>query len=255
MAGQVQVGGQRVDKPGHLIDDQAEITVTGGLPFVSRGGLKLAKALDRFPIDLTDRVALDVGASTGGFTDCLLQRGCRHVSAIDVGYGQLAWSLRQDPRVTVLERTNVRHLTADVLYADDRAWATLAVIDTSFISLRLVLPAVLALLEPPQAIVALIKPQFEAGRADVGKGVIRDPRVHERVLREVLAAAEAFGLGLQGLDFSPIRGPEGNIEFLAYWQKGPATLQADVPALVAMAAHPATVAMPEGEVSEGPTEG
>ncbi|MBC7541253.1 MAG: TlyA family RNA methyltransferase [Candidatus Sericytochromatia bacterium] len=235
MAGQVQVAGQRVDKPGTMVAGVAAVTVTGGLPFVSRGGLKLDKALDRFPIVVADRIALDVGASTGGFTDCLLQRGCRHVYAIDVGYGQLAWSLRQDERVTVIERTNVRHLAPEVLYADGRVRASLAVIDTSFISLRLVLPAVLGLLAAPQEIVALIKPQFEAGREDVGKGVIRDPQIHARVIRDVLAAAETFGLGLQGIDFSPLRGPEGNIEFLAYWRAGAESIPLDVAALVATA--------------------
>lgn len=235
MAGQVQVGGQRLDKPGHLVDDQANVTVAGGLPFVSRGGLKLAKALDVFAVDPAGRIALDVGASTGGFTDCLLQRGARQVYAIDVGYGQLAWSLRQDERVTVLERTNVRHLQPAELYAEGAPWADLAVIDTSFISLRLVLPAVMALLAPPQTIVALIKPQFEAGRDDVGKGVVRDPQVHQRVLQEVLAAADGLGLGLRGLDFSPIRGPEGNIEFLAWWDAGEASLTPDLPALVSRA--------------------
>jgi 23S rRNA (cytidine1920-2'-O)/16S rRNA (cytidine1409-2'-O)-methyltransferase len=236
MAGQVQIGGQRVDKPGHLVDDQSVVSIAGGLPFVSRGGLKLAKALDVFPVATADRIALDIGASTGGFTDCLLQRGARHIYAIDVGYGQLAWSLRQDERVTVLERTNVRHLQPGELYAEGAERATLAVIDTSFISLRLVLPAVKALLAPPQTIIALIKPQFEAGREDVGKGVVRDPQIHRRVLEEVLTAAAGMGLGLHGLDFSPIRGPEGNIEFLAWWESGPDAVTADLAALVAQAA-------------------
>jgi 23S rRNA (cytidine1920-2'-O)/16S rRNA (cytidine1409-2'-O)-methyltransferase len=236
MAGQVQIGTQRVDKPGQLVDDQSVVAIAGGLPFVSRGGLKLAKALQVFAVSPDDQVALDIGASTGGFTDCLLQNGARHVYAVDVGYGQLAWSLRQNPRVTVLERTNVRHLQPDGLYPEGAPRATLAVIDTSFISLRLVLPAVLALLAPPQTIVALIKPQFEAGRDDVGKGVVRDPQIHRRVLQEVLTAAEGLGLGLQGLDFSPLRGPEGNIEFLAHWAAGTPAIEPDLGALVAAAA-------------------
>lgn len=240
MAGQVSVAGEKAQKAGQLVDELAPISVPEPMPFVSRGGLKLAKALAQFDVEVRGRVALDVGASTGGFADCLLQNGARHVYAIDVGYGQLAWSIRQDERVSVFERTNIRHLTHPQLYGDNGLEADLAVIDTSFISLRLVLPAVLYLLEPPKDVIALIKPQFEAGKADLKKGVVRDPLVHERVLTEVLAAARGMGLGLQGLDFSPIRGPEGNVEFLAYWREGEDAIHPDLAALVKEATATAT---------------
>lgn len=210
-AGQVLVDDRVHDKPGMGVSVDAEIRVRERLPYVSRGGLKLAAALDAFAIDVTGVVAADVGASTGGFTDCLLQRGAAKVYAIDVGYGQLAWSLRQDERVVVMERTNVRYL-------DDLPEPVgLATIDVSFISLRLVLPRVAGWLTPAGQIIALIKPQFEAGRENVGKGgVVRDADVHRRVLHEILSFAEGTGLCVRGLIPSPITGAEGNVEFLAW---------------------------------------
>lgn len=218
MAGIVFVRGQMVDKPGTRVDPEAPVVVRGaGLPYVSRGGLKLERALRRFGIDLTGRVVLDVGASTGGFTDCALRHGAARVYAVDVGYGQLDWNLRRDPRVVVLERTNIRQLTPEVLGAAPDFFT----VDVSFISLKLVLPRVDGLTAAGAAGVVLIKPQFEAGREQVGrKGVVRDPQVHSQVLFAVLQASCALGWGLKGLTPSPVRGPEGNIEFLAYLQKG-----------------------------------
>jgi len=210
-AGQVLVRDRVHDKPGMGVSVDAEIRVRERLPYVSRGGLKLAAALDAFAIDVSGFVTADVGASTGGFTDCLLQRGAAKVYAIDVGYGQLAWSLRQDERVVVMERTNVRYLD------DLPAPVDLATIDVSFISLRLVLPRVAGWLKPAGHIIPLIKPQFEAGREDVGKGgIVRDPDVHRRVLHKILTFAEGQGLRLRGLIPSPITGAEGNVEFLAW---------------------------------------
>lgn len=211
MAGEVLVDDKPVTKPGTLVAGDANVRVRETLPYVSRGGLKLEAALDAFGLDPAGMVAVDVGASTGGFTDCLLRRGAAHVVAVDVGYGQLAWKLRADPRVTVLERTNVRHLQA----LPDGRLADLAVVDVSFIGLRLVLPAVARFLAPGGRIVALIKPQFEAGRGRVGKGgVVRDPEVHRQVLAEVLNWAVAQGWAVEGLIRSPITGPKGNVEFL-----------------------------------------
>ncbi|HEX3031684.1 MAG TPA: TlyA family RNA methyltransferase [Bacillota bacterium] len=214
MAGLVFVANQRVDKPGALVPVDAEIRVQGAaIPYVSRGGLKLAKAIQAFSLSLMDKVVLDIGASTGGFTDCALQEGATRVFAVDVGYGQLAWKLRQDPRVVSLERTNIRYLEADKL----DAVPDLATIDASFISLTLVLPKATELIRPGGEIVALIKPQFEAGRDKVGKkGVVRSPQVHIEVIEKVIAFAESLGLQVVGLDFSPITGPEGNIEYLLY---------------------------------------
>jgi 23S rRNA (cytidine1920-2'-O)/16S rRNA (cytidine1409-2'-O)-methyltransferase len=212
MAGQVRLDGRLVDKPGTACTAQQRLEITGqDLPYVSRGGLKLEAALRELGIDVRDRVCLDAGASTGGFTDCLLQHGARRVWAVDVGYGQLAWKLRQDPRVTVLERTNVRWLTrAQVPEPID-----LVTIDLSFISLRLVLPALLALLRPGGRIVALVKPQFEVGRGLVGKGgIVRDAALHQQVLGELRALAEAGGLVHEGTLPSPITGAKGNREFL-----------------------------------------
>ncbi len=221
MAGEVTVEGQVVDKPGARVAVAARLTVAGGLPYVSRGGCKLAAALDAFGLDVSGWIAADVGASTGGFTDCLLQRGAARVYAIDVGYGQLAWKLQQDPRVVVMDRTNARYLERLPEVVD------LATVDVSFISLRLILPTVAGWLRPDGRIVALIKPQFEAGRRQVGKGgVVRDPAVHRAVLQEIVAWAQAQGLGLQGLLRSPITGPAGNIEFLAHWQPGTASSEA-----------------------------
>jgi 23S rRNA (cytidine1920-2'-O)/16S rRNA (cytidine1409-2'-O)-methyltransferase len=186
------------------------------LPYVSRGGQKLAAALAAFAVPVTGKIAVDVGASTGGFTDCLLQHGAAQVFAIDVGYGQLAWKLRADPRVVVLERTNIRHLAQ----LPHGTLADLAVIDASFISLALVLPPTLNLLTGNGEIVALIKPQFEAGQKDVGKGgVVRETKVHARVLQETLDLATALGLTVAGLIASPLRGPAGNVEFLVWLRR------------------------------------
>jgi len=211
MAGQVMVDDRVVDKPGTQVSQEADITLKETLPYVSRGGLKLEAALDRFAIEVTGVIAADVGASTGGFTDCLLQHGASKVYAIDVGYGQLAWRLRNDPRVVVMERVNVRYLESLPEPVD------LATVDVSFISLELVLPPVISFLEPHGDIVALIKPQFEAGRKQVGKGgVVKDPAVHRAVLRKVLLWAEGHGLAVRGLIASPLKGPAGNVEFLAH---------------------------------------
>lgn len=218
MAGLVFVDGERVDKPGHQVKAEVKVQVQGNkLPYVSRGGLKLAKAIKEFNIDLKDRVVLDIGASTGGFTDCALQNGARLVYAVDVGYGQLAWKLRSDPKVISLERTNVRYLEPEAL-SERPSFAT---IDVSFISLALVLPRVNLLTEPVAEGIALIKPQFEAGRERVGKkGVVRDPAVHVEVIEKILGVVNELGWQVAGLDFSPVRGPEGNIEYLLYFTKG-----------------------------------
>jgi 23S rRNA (cytidine1920-2'-O)/16S rRNA (cytidine1409-2'-O)-methyltransferase len=216
LAGDVLVSGAPSTKAGTLIDEDAEITLrVPDHPYVGRGGIKLAGALDAFGIQAAGVLALDIGASTGGFTDVLLQRGARHVVAVDVGHHQLAWKLRQDPRVTCLEGVNARHLTADALPADMRRF-DLVTIDVSFISLRHILPVVPPLLEPAGRLVTLIKPQFEAGRHDVGPGgIVRDETVHARVIADVTSAAAAVGLERIGLDPSPIEGAEGNREFLA----------------------------------------
>ena len=232
MSGLVYVNGQKSDKPGTPVSDGAKIEVRGAAcPWVSRGGFKLAKALEVFEINPAGYVCIDCGASTGGFTDVLLKNGAARVYAVDVGYGQLAWSLRTDARVTVMERTNARNLTPDMFPES----MDMAVMDLSFISIRLILPAVHALLKPEGECVCLIKPQFEAGRADVGKkGVVRDRAVHERVLNEMLEFFPAAGYTLTGLDYSPIRGPEGNIEYLAHLKKGEhAGISPDIAALVA----------------------
>lgn len=224
MAGSVRVAGQPASKPGALVDEAAELEVTAALPYASRGGYKLAHALDSFALSPAGLVALDVGASTGGFTDVLLQRGAERVYAVDVGYGILDYRLRADPRVVVLERTNIRHLEQ----LPDSALAACAVIDVSFISLKLVLPAVQRLVTPDAWVVALVKPQFEAGAEQVGKGgVVRDPAVHRAVLREALTAASDLGLPPRGLARSPITGPAGNVEFLAWLQPGGATFDVE----------------------------
>lgn len=218
LAGEVTVDGEVRDKPGQRIPAESAIAIRQTLPYVSRGGLKLAAALDTFGLAMAGLVAVDVGASTGGFTDCLLQRGAARVYAIDVGYGQLAWKLRTDPRVVPLERTNIRYLE----HLPGNELADLAVIDTSFISLALVLPATLRLLKPAAQIVALIKPQFEAGKEQVGKGgVVRDPRIHRRVIEETAGLAGQLGLGVAGLTVSPAPGPAGNVEFLIWLQRPP----------------------------------
>ena len=216
MAGQVLVNEQINDKAGMDVPTDAVLRVRASLPFVSRGGVKLAAALDEFQLDVQGLVAIDVGASTGGFTDCLLQRGVRQVYAVDVGYGDFHWKLRTDARVTLLERTNIRHLAQ----LPAGALCDLAVVDASFISLASVLPATLRLLTPTAQIVALIKPQFEADRADVGAGgVVRDAAIHERVLLETIALADSLGLPMLGLTVSPLVGPAGNVEFLIWLDK------------------------------------
>ena len=219
MSGQVFVEGRRADKPGQSVSADAAVELRGGLAYVSRGGLKLEKAMKAFPITLEGAACGDIGASTGGFTDCMLQNGARKVYAVDVGYGQLAWKLRSDPRVVCLERTNARYLSREqVPEALD-----FASVDVSFISLKLILPPLAALLREGGQIVSLVKPQFEAGREKVGKnGVVRDPAVHLEVLERYLDHAREAGLTVRGLTWSPIRGPEGNIEYLGFLEKGPA---------------------------------
>ncbi len=218
MAGQVLVNEQKIDKPGTQVPPDAAIRLLGDkLRYVSRGGLKLEKALQIFPISVKGLTLADVGASTGGFTDCALQNGAAKVYAIDVGYGQLAWKLRSDERVVNMERTNVRYLEAGSLPEQVDA----ATIDVAFISLDKVLPAVHKILKPEGFVIALIKPQFEAGKENVGKkGVVRDPAVHEAVINNVIDFAKAEGFGVAGLDFSPIKGPEGNIEYLLHLTLG-----------------------------------
>jgi len=217
MAGQVVVDDHVADKAGQMVPVDADIRLKGEtLPFVSRGGLKLQKALDEFRLDVSGLAVLDVGASTGGFTDCLLQRGARKVFAVDVGYGQLAWKLRTDDRVVNLEKTNIRYLTPDGL----PEIPDMAVIDASFISLAKVLPATVGLVRENGTIVALIKPQFEVGRGEVGKGgVVRDANKHREVTEAVCALAESLGLDVLGVTESPILGPKGNREFLICLRK------------------------------------
>ena len=218
MSGLVFVNGQRVDKPGTAVDPEAKIEVHGdALPFVSRGGFKLDKALKVFPVDPAGKICIDCGASTGGFTDVLLQHGAAKVYAVDVGYGQLAWKLRTDERVVNLERCNLRYVGPEQIPEP----IDLAVMDVSFISIRLVLPAVKQLLKPGADYICLIKPQFEAGREEVGKkGVVRDEQVHIRVVKEILSFAPGIGLSVMGLDYSPIKGPEGNIEYICHLKNG-----------------------------------
>ena len=232
MSGIVFVNGQRADKPGMPVSPDAVVEVRGeALPFVSRGGYKLDKALKVFPVDPRDKTCIDCGASTGGFTDVLLQHGAGKVYAVDVGYGQLAWKLRSDPRVVNLERCNLRYVSEEQI--PDKL--DLAVMDVSFISIRLVLPAVQALLKPVADLICLIKPQFEAGREEVGKkGVVRDESVHREVVRTIAAFAPTIGLSVVGLDYSPIKGPEGNIEYLCHMINEPGKDAAlDIDALVA----------------------
>lgn len=218
LAGEVRVNGTRAEKAGQDVAEDAEIVVVqDAVPFVSRGGLKLDKAIRTFPIDLNGRTCADIGASTGGFTDVMLKNGAAHVYSIDVGYGQLDWSLRNDPRVTVMERTNARFMEPD-WFSDPISFAS---IDVSFISLRLILPPLYQCLPEGGETVALIKPQFEAGRSEIGKnGVVRDAAVHERVISEIVSFSESIGFSVKGLSFSPITGPKGNVEFLLYIQKG-----------------------------------
>ena len=214
MSGLVYVEGQKADKPGTSFEEHASIEVrSGGCPYVSRGGLKLEKALRDFGVKPEGYVCSDSGASTGGFTDCLLQQGAKKVFAIDVGYGQLDWKIRSDPRVVVMERTNVRYVTPEQLGEP----LDLSVIDVSFISLKIVLPVIKTFLKPEGQVLCLIKPQFEAGKEKVGKkGVVRDPATHKEVLDDFVALTQTLGFTILGLTFSPVKGPEGNIEFLSH---------------------------------------
>lgn len=218
MSGIVYVDDRKVDKAGFPVGEQAKVEIRGKtMPYVSRGGLKLEKAMQSFPIDLNGAVAMDCGASTGGFSDCMLQNGAAKVYAVDVGYGQLDWKIRSDPRVVCLERTNARYLTREQI-PDPLDFAS---VDVSFISLRLILPALAGLLKPEGQAVCLVKPQFEAGREKVGKkGVVRDPAVHREVVEHFLADARDAGFYVKGMTFSPIKGPEGNIEYLAHLVPG-----------------------------------
>lgn len=226
MAGEVLVNGLPVDKPGTRVSVEVEIVLKGKPRFVSRGGEKLARALDVFALNVSGCICADVGASTGGFTDCLLQNGAARVYAIDVGYGQLDYTLRQDPRVVVIERTNARYLEK----LDEPV--NLVVMDASFISLKLLLPVVKGWLAGQADVIPLIKPQFEAGKQDVGKGgVVRDPRIHKRVLEEVLISAREQGFAIRGLTPSPIKGPAGNTEFLA-WLAWGSTDSLDIVSLI-----------------------
>lgn len=223
MSGNVYVNGQKADKPGMSFEDTVDIEVRGAVcPYVSRGGLKLEKALRDFGVKPEGFVCSDSGASTGGFTDCLLQQGAKKVFAIDVGYGQLDWKIRSDERVVVMERTNIRYVTPEDLGEP----LDLSVIDVSFIGLEIVLPTIKTLLKPDGQVLCLIKPQFEAGKENVGKkGVVRDPKIHKMVLDHFVELVDRLSFKILGLTFSPVKGPEGNIEFL-----GHLTL-ADVPGL------------------------
>ena len=231
MSGLVFVDGRRVDKPGTAVAADAAVEVRGSaLKYVSRGGLKLEKAMALWPISLMGKICMDVGASTGGFTDCMLQNGADRVYAIDVGYGQLAWKLRSDQRVVCLERTNARYLSHELIPEEPQ----FSSVDVSFISLKLILPAIAAVLAPEGQVVCLIKPQFEAGKEKVGKkGVVRDPAVHLEVLEQFLIHAKESGFTVMDITYSPIRGPEGNIEYLGYLRLGEGVDSVpDLPALV-----------------------
>lgn len=236
MAGLVYVAGERVDKVGTKVSVDLEIEVRGNaMPYVSRGGFKLEKAMKSYGIGLENKRCMDIGASTGGFTDCMLQNGANHVFSVDVGYGQLDWKLRNDPRVTNMERTNIRHVTLDHIGSP----LDFISIDVSFISLKLVLPVAVSLLEDGGEIVFLIKPQFEAGREHMRKsGVLKDPKIHEMVIQQILSLVDSLPLNLKAMTYSPIKGPKGNIEFLAYAQKNikeKNTFELDVKALVSEA--------------------
>ncbi|MQN02386.1 MAG: TlyA family RNA methyltransferase [Lachnospiraceae bacterium] len=234
MEGKVFVENQREDKPGMNFDVDSDIEIHGKkLAYVSRGGLKLEKAIKTFPIDLDGDICMDIGASTGGFTDCMLQNGAAKVYSVDVGYGQFAYSLRQDPRVVVMEKTNVRYLKPE----DIGEQLDFASCDVSFISLSKILPAIFPILKDDGSMVCLIKPQFEAGRENVGKrGVVRNPKVHRDVIAEVFGFTEALGFRVQGLTFSPIKGPNGNIEYLMYILKNAGeSKQIDIAQVVAEA--------------------
>ena len=218
MAGDVYINGQKADKAGDTVKEGDAVELRGAkLPYVSRGGLKLEKAMSAFPISLKDKICMDVGASTGGFTDCMLQNGAQKVYAVDVGYGQLAWKLRSDERVVNLERQNIRYLTEEQV-PDALDFVS---VDVSFISLSHVLPVIWRFLAPGGQAVCLIKPQFEAGREKVGKkGVVRDPDTHREVIEKVISLAGENQFAVKGLDFSPVKGPEGNIEYLIFLEKG-----------------------------------
>lgn len=218
MEGCVFVNHQREDKAGSMFAEDCDIEIHGNsLKYVSRGGLKLEKAMTQFQISLQDKICMDIGASTGGFTDCMLQNGAKKVYAVDVGYGQFAWKLRQDPRVVCMEKTNIRYVQPDQIDEE----LDFASVDVSFISLTKVLGTAMQLLKEHGEMVCLIKPQFEAGREKVGKkGVVRDPKVHQEVIVRVLDFAKEIGFGVRHLGFSPIKGPEGNIEYLVHLEKG-----------------------------------
>ena len=219
MAGQVLADEQKIDKPGTTVKEGTAIRLLGGqLKYVSRGGLKLEKALQVFPVTLEGKVMADIGASTGGFTDCALQNGAAKVYAVDVGYGQLAWKLRSDPRVVNMERTNARALDEHSLPEPVDAVS----IDVAFISLDKILPAVKKIITPEAFVIALVKPQFEAGKEHIGKkGVVKDMAVHKEVITRIIQVARGEGFGIGGLDFSPVKGPEGNIEYLLYLTAAP----------------------------------
>lgn len=216
LAGEVSVNQQVIDKPGTEVETKAQIDIKARSPYVSRGGEKLAQALETFTIPIKDRICLDGGISTGGFTDCLLQAGAKKVYGVDVGYGQVDWRLRNDPRVVLRERTNLRYLTPEELYGENEL-ADLAVVDVSFISLTKILPALWQLLQSPREVVLLVKPQFEVGRSRVGKkGVVRDPDDQAEAIFQVLQSAQQLGWQYRGLTNSPIQGPAGNIEYLLW---------------------------------------
>ncbi|MDA0673389.1 MAG: TlyA family RNA methyltransferase [Cyanobacteria bacterium] len=239
-AGAVQVNHQVVDKPGTAIAADAALQVKHQAPYVSRGGEKLVQALETFAIPVQDRICLDGGISTGGFTDCLLQRGASRVYGIDVGYGQVAWKLRQDDRLVLRERTNFRHLTPEDLYTPTDPRPDFGVMDLSFIALGKVLPALWQLLIPPREAVLLVKPQFEVGRDKVGKkGVVRDPKDQAQAIAQVLAQAQALGWCDRGLTYSPIKGPAGNIEYLLWLGLEPGATPALTPATILTLVHQA----------------
>ena len=237
MSGQVYVDNQKADKCGTSYDENVKIEVRGNTQkYVSRGGLKLEKAIDNFDFDLKDKITMDIGASTGGFTDCMLQNGAVKVYAVDVGYGQLAWSLRTDERVVNMERTNIRNVTLDQLAEPIEFFS----VDVSFISLHHIFPVAQAITTPDAMGVCLVKPQFEAGREKVGKnGVVRDPATHREVLHNAMGYAAANGFKVCGLDFSPVKGPEGNIEYLMFVQKSdePGALDDSVAEQVVVSSH------------------
>ena len=237
MAGQVYVNNQKADKPGMTISSEDQIEVRGDqLAYVSRGGLKLEKAMKCFPLTPNGKVCMDIGASTGGFTDCMLQNGAVKVYAVDVGYGQLAWSLRTDARVVNMERTNIRNVKPEDLAEQIEFFS----VDVSFISLHHIFPVAQAITTPDAMGVCLVKPQFEAGREKVGKnGVVRDPATHREVLHNAMGYAAANGFAVRGLDFSPVKGPEGNIEYLMFVQKSgePSVLDDSVAEQVVAASH------------------